>query len=100
MATSKMQRRKPGEHPVSHGTDKLSLNLVLLGVNRISMDYRKVLGLQAREALKRQAWERSLSTETSSEFYANIFVADELAKEWLMTGTEFEDNTNVRFTFS
>src|SRR5882762_6106011 len=38
MATSKMQRRKPGEHPVSEGTDKLSLNLVLLGVNRISMD--------------------------------------------------------------
>ena len=33
-----MQRRKPGEHPVSHGTDKLSLNLVLLGVNRISMN--------------------------------------------------------------
>src|ERR1700730_16246233 len=29
MATSKMQRRKPGEHPVSYGTDKLSLNLVL-----------------------------------------------------------------------
>jgi len=38
MATSKMQRRKPGEHPVSYGTDKLSLNLVLLGVNRISID--------------------------------------------------------------
>src|ERR1700738_813492 len=38
MATSKMQRRKPGEHPVSYGTDKLSLNLVLLGVSRISMD--------------------------------------------------------------
>src|ERR1700730_3736096 len=37
MATSKMQRRKPGEHPVSYGTDKLSLNLVLLGVNRISI---------------------------------------------------------------
>jgi hypothetical protein len=37
MATSKMQRRKPGEHPVSYGTDKLSLNLVPLGVNRISM---------------------------------------------------------------
>jgi hypothetical protein len=32
-----MQWRKPGEHPVSYGTDKLSLNLVLLGVNRISM---------------------------------------------------------------
>ena len=29
--------RTPGEHPVSYGTDKLSLNLVLLGVNRISM---------------------------------------------------------------
>jgi quercetin dioxygenase-like cupin family protein len=32
-----MQRRKPGEHPVSYGTDKSSLNLVLLGVNRTSM---------------------------------------------------------------
>jgi hypothetical protein len=43
MATSKMQRRKPGEHPVSYGTDKLSLNLVLLGVNRISMEYTSML---------------------------------------------------------
>src|SRR5712672_423406 len=39
MATSKMQRRKPGEHPVSYGTDKQSLNLVVLGVNRISMSH-------------------------------------------------------------
>jgi putative hydrolase of the HAD superfamily len=33
-----MQRRKPGEHPGSYDTDKLLLNLVLLGVNRISME--------------------------------------------------------------
>src|SRR4029077_1528094 len=37
MATPKMQRRKPGEHPVSSGTDKPSPNLVPLGVNRTSM---------------------------------------------------------------
>src|ERR1700730_6748825 len=35
--------RTPGEHPVSYGTDKLSLNLVLLGVNRISMDHSLML---------------------------------------------------------
>jgi hypothetical protein len=63
-------------------------------------DYRKVLGLQAREALKRQAWERSLSSETSSEFYANMFVGEGFSKDWLMQGTEFKDNTDVRFTFS
>jgi hypothetical protein len=39
-----MQRRKSGEHPVSYGTDKLSLNLVLLGVNRISMVHTRMKG--------------------------------------------------------
>src|SRR4029077_16886016 len=39
MATPKMQRRKPGEHPVSSGTDKPSPNLVPLGVNRTSMGW-------------------------------------------------------------
>src|SRR5947209_20186308 len=43
MATPKMQRRKPGEHPVSSGTDKPSPNLVHLGVNRTSMDRTLVI---------------------------------------------------------
>jgi hypothetical protein len=63
-------------------------------------DYREVLGSQSRGALKRQAWERSLSKDTSSEFYANIFEADGVSKEWLISGTNFKDNTNVQFTFS
>jgi hypothetical protein len=64
-------------------------------------DYRRVLGLLSREALKRKAWERSLSRETSpSEFYAKIFDSDEFSKEWLINGTDFKDNTGVDFTFS
>jgi hypothetical protein len=36
-----MQRRKPSKHPVSQGTDKSPPNLVLLGVSRISMRYKR-----------------------------------------------------------
>jgi uncharacterized protein DUF3298/peptidoglycan-N-acetylmuramic acid deacetylase PdaC-like protein len=59
-------------------------------------DYSKTLGLQSREALKKHAWERSLS----SEFFANMFVGEGFAKEWLVEGTTFEDNIKLYFTFS
>jgi hypothetical protein len=65
---------------------------------RHDRDYREVLGLQSREALRRRAWEWSLSKETSaSEFYATIFDRDE---EWLISGTSFKENEKVDFTFS
>src|ERR1700751_4108621 len=38
-------------------------------------DYKKTLGSLSREALKKQAWERSLSNE-SNEFFSNIYDRD------------------------
>ncbi len=60
-------------------------------------DYTEVLGLLAREALKKQAWERSQSK--GFEHFRNIF-DDELSKEWLVTGTTFKGNIKADFTFS
>ena len=62
-------------------------------------DYRKTLGALSIEALKKQAWERSLSNE-SKEFFSNIYDGDGFAKDWLVEGTTFEDNKKVYFTFS
>src|ERR1700730_3287458 len=41
MATSKMQRRKPGEHPVSYGTDKIVTKSGALGCqpDKHALDY-------------------------------------------------------------
>jgi len=59
-------------------------------------DYRAVLGALAREGLKRQAWERSLSDEHN--FFADLFEG-EYAKEALVTGTRFDQHI-PDFTFS
>jgi hypothetical protein len=68
--------------------------LYLLTFFRGGCDYREILGLQSREALKRQTWERSLS----SEQFANLFDRDEFGKQWLVDGTTIKDK--VDFTFS
>jgi hypothetical protein len=67
--------------------------LSLVDFFRRGCNYREILGLQSREALKRQAWERSLS----SAQFANIFDS-QTGKEWLVEGTTFKDK--VVFTFS
>jgi hypothetical protein len=61
---------------------------------REGYNYREILGLQSRAALRKLAWERSLSHEQ----FANIFDGDEFAKQWLVDGTTFKDK--VDFTFS
>jgi hypothetical protein len=76
-------------------------NFALLPVAQLPLasffkyDYRKTLGSQSREALKKQSWERSLS----NEFFTDIFASEEV-DSWLVSGTTFEDNTEVYFTFS
>jgi hypothetical protein len=59
-------------------------------------DYGKILGSQSREALKKQSWDRSLS----SEFFADIFASEEVDKNWLVSGTTFDRSVEVYFTFS
>jgi hypothetical protein len=61
--------------------------------------YGNTLGSLSREALKKQAWERAMSKE-SHEFFSNIYDGDGFAKDWLVEGTTFEDNTKLYFTFS
>jgi hypothetical protein len=68
-----MQRRKPGEHPVSYDIDKLSLNLVLLGVNRISM----VLTMAQKETGWLRSYTDKATNKTRTMFYQ---------KGWLSTG--------------
>jgi hypothetical protein len=54
-------------------------------------DYRGILGIQSREALRAHAWERSL---------ADVFTTDALGAEWLVSGTTFEHDDKVDFTLS
>jgi hypothetical protein len=61
---------------------------------RDDCNYREVLGVQSREALKKLAWERSLLHEQ----FANIFDESESGKRWLVEGTTF--TKKVDFTFS
>jgi len=84
-------------------------NLTLQPVSRLPLfalfkagcDYREKLGLLCREALKRQAWERSAASTESSEFFAHIFdEEDAVAREWLIEGTSFKDGSNITFTIA
>jgi hypothetical protein len=74
--------------------------LPLITLFRRDCDYRETLGLLCREALKRQAWERSLANTESAEFWTQIFAEGEFSREWLIRGTNFEDDENVKFTLT
>jgi TIR domain/Protein of unknown function (DUF3298)/Deacetylase PdaC len=61
------------------------------------VDYRAFLGALAREGIKRQAWEHSLSEE--HRFFGDLF-SGEMERDWLAQGTTFKDNEMPEFTFS
>jgi hypothetical protein len=78
-------------------TDTIALqpvsSLQLYNFFKTECDYWGILGLQAREALKKQAWERS----RTRGFSPDIFDQNE---DWLLQGTNFKENTKIDFTFS
>ena len=53
------------------------------------------LGALAREGIKKQAWEYSLSDPSHHDWFADDFVRD-----WLVKGTTFNEGSDVKFTFS
>src|SRR5438132_10176545 len=76
MATSKMQRRKPGEHPVSQGTDKSLPNLVLLGVSRISREQGSARRI-ARRRIDRSGGDAGPNPARSPRADQAVFAASE-----------------------
>jgi hypothetical protein len=89
----------------AHGMTLFSSdNFILNPVGRLPLntffktgsDFHGVIGHLAREALKKQAWERSLSEDRT--FFAGLF--DNQEDQWLVQGTTFNESTQPEFTFT